>query len=64
MRFLEILGLEPGADERAVKRAYAKRLKTCRPDEDPQGFQTLRDAYEEALEYAARGGATTNQRKR
>ncbi len=52
MRFLEILGLEPGADERAVKRAYAKQLKTCRPDEDPQGFQTLRDAYEEALDYA------------
>ncbi|WP_336292261.1 hypothetical protein [Cronobacter dublinensis] len=52
MRFLEILGLEAGADERAVKRAYAKQLKTCRPDEDPQGFQTLRDAYEEALEYA------------
>ncbi|ELY2496204.1 hypothetical protein SMB59_001654 [Cronobacter muytjensii] len=52
MRFLDILGLEPGADERAIKRAYAKQLKTCRPDEDPEGFQQLRDAYEQALEYA------------
>ncbi|WP_105610288.1 J domain-containing protein [Cronobacter malonaticus] len=57
MRALEILGLEPGADERAIKRAYARLLKGCRPDDDPQGFQELRDAYETALEQARRGAA-------
>ncbi|MEB8678057.1 DnaJ domain-containing protein, partial [Cronobacter malonaticus] len=57
MRALEILGLEPGADERAIKRAYARLLKGCRPDDDPQGFQELRDAYEAALERARRGVA-------
>lgn len=57
MRALEILGLEPGADERAIKRAYARLLKGCRPDDDPQGFQQLRDAYEAALDQARRGVA-------
>ncbi len=41
-----VLGLEPGADERAVKRAYAKLLKQHRPDQDPEGFRRVRDAYE------------------
>lgn len=37
------------ADERELKRAYAKRLKETRPDVDPQGFQLLRSRYEAAL---------------
>lgn len=43
------LGLPADADERAVKRAYARLLKTTRPDEDPEGFQRLHEAYQEAL---------------
>ena len=43
------LGLDGSADERAVKRAYAQRLKTVRPDEDPEGFQVLHGAYKGAL---------------
>ena len=43
------LGLAPDADERAIKRAYATRLKTSRPDEDPEGFQRLNEAYQAAL---------------
>lgn len=46
----EQLGLPADADARTVKRAYAQRLKRTRPDEDPQGFQQLREAYEAALE--------------
>jgi hypothetical protein len=46
---LRELGLGPDADERAVKRAYAARLKTTRPDTDPDGFQTLNAAYQAAL---------------
>ncbi|WP_233121351.1 hypothetical protein [Agrobacterium vaccinii] len=43
--------LDEGADERAVKRAYAKRLKATRPDEDPVGFQALHQAYQQALDF-------------
>ncbi|HEY2624251.1 MAG TPA: heat-shock protein, partial [Dyella sp.] len=42
-------GLADDADEREIKRAYARRLKTTRPDEDPAGFQQLHDMYQRAL---------------
>jgi len=42
------------ADEREIKRAYARELKRCRPDENPEGFQALQEAYRYCLEYAAR----------
>ena len=48
-RALRELGLGPDADERAVKRAYAARLKATRPDTDPEGFQRLNAAYQAAL---------------
>ncbi len=46
------LELDPDADERAIKRAYAKRLRTTRPDDDPEGFQQLHEAYQAALSWA------------
>ncbi len=39
-------------DERIIKKAYAKRLKQTRPDEQPDAFQRLRKAYEIALDYS------------
>lgn len=51
MDALEHLGLTDDADERAIKRAYAQRLKSVRPDVDPEGFQELHEAYQRALAY-------------
>ena len=47
-----ILQIEPTSDERAIKRAYAKLLKTTRPDDDAEGYQRLREAFDEALAIA------------
>lgn len=47
-----VLQLPQDSDERSIKRTYARLLKSCRPDDDAEGFQRLREAYEEALAYA------------
>ncbi|UUZ52612.1 hypothetical protein LP419_25135 [Massilia sp. H-1] len=44
MNIWTILGIRATANERDIKRAYAQQLKTTRPEDDPQGFQDLRDA--------------------
>lgn len=46
------LGLEPTTDLGAIKKAYAARLKTTRPDDDAEAYQALRGAYERAQQWA------------
>ena len=53
--FWEILGLEPTRDFSAIRRAYAEKAKICHPEEDPQGFLRLRNAYQAALDCAENG---------
>lgn len=47
----EILGLDASADQKAIKLAYARKLKQTRPDDDPEGFKELHDAYKQALSW-------------
>nr|WP_326166559.1 J domain-containing protein [uncultured Oscillibacter sp.] len=55
----DALGLSGPADLRSIRRAYAQRLKTAHPEEDPEGFQRLHAAYQEASRYARQAARTT-----
>lgn len=49
------LGMDgPTADLLSIKKAYAARLKKTRPDDDPEAYQALRQAYEWSLQWATR----------
>lgn len=50
----EILDIEATGNEREIKRAYAKKLKVTRPEDDQEGFKRLRASYDEAIAYATR----------
>lgn len=43
------LQLEPTHDAKAIRRAYAQQLKRYHPEEDPEGYQQLRQAYEQIM---------------
>lgn len=48
----EHLGIEPTDDQNTIRNAYRARLPDVHPERDPEGFQALRSAYEDALNQA------------
>lgn len=46
------LGIEPTQDLDAIRLAYRKQLPAHHPETDPEGFQALREAYEQAQRLA------------
>lgn len=47
-----ILEIEPTKEEAQIRSAYPTLLKKTNPEDDPEGFKRLREAYEEALSLA------------
>lgn len=45
----KILGIEPTRDVKEIKRAYSSLAKKTNPEDDPDGFRELHDAYKAAL---------------
>lgn len=54
-RAFTILGIGADAQEDAVRDAYRQRLRQTNPEDDPEGFKQLREAYETALDGLRRG---------
>lgn len=51
----DLLGVPPGSDRKAIRRGYAARLKEVHPEDDPEGFKALREAFETAQWHADAG---------
>ena len=51
----DVLGLSPGADEAAVRRAYRRRVKEVHPDHggDEEEFRRVQEAYDTARRHAS-----------
>ncbi|WP_010491165.1 tetratricopeptide repeat protein [Paenibacillus elgii] len=49
-----ILDIEPTNELSVIKKAYARKLKQHHPEDDPEGYQRLREAYDQAVRAAKR----------
>ncbi|MCD8038098.1 MAG: J domain-containing protein [Lachnospiraceae bacterium] len=47
-----VLGIEATKDESQIRSAYRAALQSNNPEDNPSGFQSVRRAYEKALEYS------------
>ena len=49
MNCWNILGIPPQTDLAAIRAAYAEKTRACHPEEDPEGFAALHEAYRAAM---------------
>lgn len=52
MNIWQVLQIEPTSDQRAIKKAYARRSREVHPEEKPEEFSRLYEAYHSALAWA------------
>lgn len=50
-----MLGIEPTDDKKAIRRAFAAQSRLHHPEEEPEYFAALNQAYKAALDYGAGG---------
>lgn len=48
-RAWQILKIEPTSSKREIRKAYAEQAKTCHPEEQPEQFALLQEAYQLVL---------------
>ena len=48
----EILEMEPSNDPREIKRAYSRMIRKVHPEDNPEEWAKVHDAYEELIKYA------------
>lgn len=60
MNYWKILNISPTSDVGAIKEAFAKASKNVHPEEHPEEFRLLHDAYKEAVKSAKRMTARQN----
>ena len=60
----EILHLDiPTSNEDEIKKAYSEQSKKCNPEENPEEFQKIYNAYKIAISYARRRNSETEYQK-
>lgn len=52
----KVLGIDVTQNEDEIKNAYRELLPGCNPEDNPEGFMQLREAFEVAMEYAKSSG--------
>lgn len=58
----QILGVEENCDSDNIRKAYLSLLPQFHPENDPDGFKRLRNAYEAALLLSQKQGADTTDK--
>lgn len=52
MNCWDILGIKPTDNLKEIKRAYATKSREVHPEEHPEEFSKLHEAYEQATHFA------------
>ena len=49
----KVLGIEPTSDKKQIKKAYAKLAARYHPEEYPEQWKEIHEAYEAAIQFAS-----------
>ena len=50
----DILGIDPTTDKKKIKKAYAEKIKVYHPEDYPEEFKIVQEAYQWAMKYASK----------